>query len=612
MPENNPRGIDAALTDVDKRIAAIFLATEDGSIKASESLRQLEGVLTSVGTKAAGLKATEEKILATLKKAELGNISYGDSLRKATAVAADSSKIMLGSEKDLYETRIKLIKEAERLTRDAGDTQGTIVWLEKRRTIEREYMQDTLRSEVAVAKARGGINGAFTGMLSNVRLKGSQAADTIGGFFGLSGPAMSKLATGLGGAAILITALNTVFTRLSTNALRAAESGLVLNDSYGAAARTGGNLAMQIRLQSGFIMQESEVYGLLEDARNNYVMGLIGTGKAYYDLSKGSIDAQNAARMSAVGFVVDMSRLSAIFGMTKQEAVSLATKIGVMTKGGMPAAELAFFNVATEARNLGIPMAKLVDVMGSMAAQSDYMGQATGKTVAQLTAITETIFALGAVGGKGLKGFANIDAEKIERITRQIVDTLGNLSSTRLMALNMRPGENFNTSLSKLEQGGMDYRIQAAKSAMQKMGVDRKNSPSELQLLGIGKILGVQDEQKAIQQARQMYEIFRTGNLDSKQVQRRMEEMTNKDENDRLARSMKAGGQLMAGMDPLARLVILMTDILKILVDVTTGDWKPWKSEVGKNIGAEIRRNEAAGRFAESVSRYTSRRATVR
>lgn len=583
MPDD-PRGVQGdGLKNIDRQLSDLFKNLNEKSRPVSESMTKLASVVGALDKRTTDLKKTDEKLLAVLSMADQRTTVYRKGIESAASLMAESSDIMVKSESDLYKSRIAVMRaQEEQLKRSGkGDVNTVALFTEKRKSMEREARESSLKSSIAVSKANNDVLG---GMVANVKLKGSQVASMAGDFLGVAPEAMGAIAAAAGIAIFAVGALAGAVSRMAKTALDAAKSGYELDTSFGGAAATGGTLAMEIRKQTAFgtMMSEEKAYALLDQARKNYVFGLNEIGKQYSDVTKMSVESRNQTRMSTVGFVMDMAKLSAVFGISQEEAVSLGTKIGVMTKSGMASAERGFFMLGTEAMRLGIPMANLVDTMGQLALQSDYMGQSTERSISETLGFTEAIKQLGA---ESAMGFKRMDPEKLDRITKQMVNFVTSMSQTRVMGLNMKPGGSFEQAISSVEMGGLKVKTDALRNAMRLSGIGQNGNITSTQALQFGLTAGFKgDSGDVARQGRQLASIMRTGKLNPDQIQKRMTDSAAADIDARINSSKTVGQQLATGADPLQVIAGILTNILKVIVDFGANSMFAGKSPTAKEL----------------------------
>ncbi len=597
----NPTG----LKNIDRVLQDLLKGLTDGSRKSKESTEKLGGALDLLKKRSMDLKKTEDLLAASLEKVDKRSTEYKMGLESAAAIMAKSSGIMVDSEMALYKTRLDSAKNQEGMARRAGASVNTIAaFTARRQAIEQEGREAGLKSAVAVSKANHEL---FGGMINNIRLRGSQAATIAGNVMGVAPEMMGQVALLFGGFTLAIAGIASVISRISTSSLGASKSGFELTDSFGKMRGVGGQLAIEIGRQTGLMMPEAKAYELLGQARNEFAMGMVNEAKGamtYTALIKADGDTRNAARMSVVGFVMDLAKLSGVFGMSQDEAVKLGTKIGVMTKGGFQSAERGFFTLAAQANILGIPLSNLVDTMGAMASQSDYMGQATMRTIAETISITDAIRDLGDAGAKGFK---NIDAEKMNRITQQMVNFITSMSSNRVMALNMRPGGTFEQALGSVEMGGLKVKTDALNAALRMTGINRTGNITSTQALQFGLTAGFKgDSAEVTREGRQLAEIMRSGRLSPDQITKRMNQMNADNTDDKINTSKTVGQMLATGADPLAVIATILQKILTIAVDIGSSAVFTGSNDSARKMQAE--RSSLAPQAAAFSSAMSSRR----
>lgn len=578
--EAGPQGLGGAkLSGIDKELeAALALLTKNGQLSASQ-MKSLDASLAKVTVRAKNQTTTYARLAEVMTRVgkgtetfKLGAVAAADELSKASDLSTKSSenysKIQLG----LLSRQINALQQMGTKSREVA------VLDEQRSKIEVANYQARLKTSIQLAalQVRQGdvAKGTVNGLVGAMKLKGSQAGQIAGDFFGQSAKAMGVIAGAVGGFVVAFAALKFVLEQESQGALDAAKAGVALGDGLGEATAAGRKYlgaVMEAGRQNGLtVISNEKIMELAIQSQNEYGLGLARLDQTYTTAAKSGALAQGEAQVQVVSFVGDMAKLSGVMGLSQEEAVRLGTRLGVLGKSGFKEAGHSALLLSQESKRLGVPVNSLVSIFEVLATQADHAGSSTGRLTQETLAFTEAVLDMGKKDamGKAARGMQNLDPEKAQRVANSLAQFMTHMDGNRLMALTMKPGENLSSSLNRLELGQTGMRVDALQNAMKMIGISKDSMAGpngSYQAMTLAKYAGMSgDSQDLMTMGRYLAGAVSSGALSENSIKKQMAQVTDT----KFDQAKSVGSNLAAGADIMQVIAGTLMNMLRVVIKI--------------------------------------------
>lgn len=624
MAAQDPKGVVSGLSDAEKQLNAIFGRMSKSGKTTARDLKALDAAFIKIDKESKTVRTSSALLAAALSKVNKETDTFQRGAVTTANKLAESSDLMTDAMEKAHDDQIKLIKDQIGALQKAGGHHREIALLdEKRGQLEMDRFESQKKTSIQLAalQTRQGqvLKGTFNGLSAAIQLRGTQAGKIAGEFFGLSSQGMKAVAGGAGIAAIALLALKFLIEKTAKSAKDAAETGFELGASlnsaraagtrFSAAVREAGAMAGKGAAALASAIPDDRIIALAAIAQKDYAFGLAGVGREYENTLQMSREQRNETRLQTVNFVGDLAKMSNVLGVTEEEAVRLGTRLGVLSKGNFRDAERATFVLGMEAKRLGVPLENLVSIFTLLATQADFAGSSTSRLTAETLAFTDSVREMAR---NGVRGLQNLDPEKINRIASSMADFMTKMENNRLIALTMKPGENLESSLNRLEGGTMAMRRDAIQSAMKLMGVNNPGAAgqnmSSFQALAVAKAAGVGgDIVDQIRMGRFLAGGAAGKSLSEDSIKRRMAEMTDA----KFDQAKSVGANLSAGADIMQIIAGTLQNILRLMVEmankITLGG-----SKTARELNAQFLkedREQSAKKYSDRNNLYRPQRA---
>ena len=437
-----------------------------------------------------------------------------------------------------------------------------------RRKSEFENYESMLTQSIELGKLQVSqgkvVEGTWKGITGRMQLAGSKSAQWAGSTFGLPAKSMLKLAKVAGIALSVFTIFKTVVEGQTRSMVEAVRAGAEYDKDFskrimaGRASRTQ-EIALRSTLLSPF--GAGDVLESVSSMQSEYISGLVASGDAYRKLAVDSSAARNEIRqIGVIPFTADIMKVSGALGLADNEAVQLATQMGVLTKSGTEPTRKSFLYLAQESKRLGLPINDLVSSFSTLASVGSYLGTTVDRVSAQTIALTDTLFFLQK---EGVRGFQNMDPEKMKRFTQEMSTFLGGMDEYRLMAITQTPAGTFGQALSRVEGMSVSNRASAIESLMKRMGLSGAATEADpTKAFKLAKMLGFSGSvTDTIKLGRQMAALSETGNLTEDAIQARIASVHQA----KFDEAKSAGAYLAGGGSILNYMANRLDEILRVL-----------------------------------------------
>jgi hypothetical protein len=285
----------------------------------------------------------------------------------------------------------------------------------------------------------------------------------------------------------------------------------------------------------------------------------VAIGGAYVDLVNGIGKSRMDLAKETVSFAADMAFVGQRFGMTDEESVKLATRMGVLSRSGFEPTRVAFVKLSSDSIHLGIGMDSLVGTFGILAEASTYAGHQAEYNVAQLEQLADTLMSLSK---NGVPGFQNMTSQAVDAMIRKSAEFLSKVDDMKIAAITTRPGEGFGQMLERVAHMGASDRAGSVKQLATKTGMSLDINDTK-SAFAIAKMMGFSGNlQDTLRMGRFLQEGATKGHLSEDMIKKRMAS----DIDDRLSKSKSVGEAVAAGADINQLIASTLQSILRILV----------------------------------------------
>ena len=558
--------------EMNKLKAAMELVA--GSAKPSaDNLKALAVQLDKEAKESKKTTAEFSKLAQLLPKLTKESGAYASAVGFATAKIVEDQKLLTSEGQATHLENMKLVKEG--MAASGDDSVKRAAWHAKGRELEKENMQARLENVVATGKATKGLGGIAMTVGAQVQKYGVGAAQFFGDAVGASGGLMAVMA----GVFAAIAGVALAYQASARAARDAASAGQVLGD------KTVGNWMRAMREANSVggmgisIFPEEDVLKNLVSSTKEYAYDIGLTGQSYKtsataledvraEMELGIPRAGHVATTSIQQFVVDAMKVGMTYGIQGDEAVKMATRIGVIGRGSRDEAVYSFAAMAEASQKTHTPMQALMSTFEGLGEATNGLNLSaetlTGQTLELHDAMREA-----ASSSKYGVGIAGARGEQQARLVSDFIKNINNIDPKRLMALNQTPGGTFASALSRMVEQPAKTLVDGIKHAAQKMGVDfnynEKDRPgSDLKAFKIAKALNLSGNERELTIAgKTIMAEMRNGTFDPEKLRSIQARISD----DKFDQAKSVGQNLAQGTDIMHVIAGTMKNMLMVLVE---------------------------------------------
>ncbi len=588
----NASGVRSSLGELD----ALFTAVKRGE-KELKSAKEAEAALVKklqTHTAEANKSATASMKLANaVKELRAGSEASKEGAKSLAAELSGSVGIMTTAQaqnREAYRKSLEtIIAQTQALDKNKETNRDIAILAREKANVEMEIMEDTIkerRSMVsAYAQSGQGFRAVGSAMSANLMATGAQVGK-LGQYVGATGASMAGMAAVAGVAIGAFAIFSAWISKTAETARDAAKAGVSFAD-FRAATQYGFAAQVAAKEQFNLFVSSKELQDAQTESMQNYGFGLLATGNAYAMATKASDTYRNDLINNSFEFVSQAGKVGLSLGMSLQEGVQMATRMGVLAKGGSRDTLLAFSYMGAEARRLGVPITALGGVFEVLAANADHLGSNSRRLAADTVDLMNMMVDL---KDKGIKGFNNLDPEKMQRAAKNLATFVAGMDEIRLAAITQKPGEGAFDALSRVEGMQVGDRANVIRDFAKEYGINTKlTGPGKAgyeDFYGLAAMLGFQGtptEMKTM--GVQLAQLSRKKNFGQGELRDLQAEMLQS----RFDASQTVGKQLAMGANPMGVMANLLSELLKVVVGIANS--------------SVLKANPDAKRLAESFKR---------
>ncbi len=446
-PNNKSSGVGAqGLSDIEGLSAIIeqLNNAQEGSKKGADSLKTLNKRMAELSKEA---KRSKDPLMVMTKafvKLKDGGQETGDAIDLVAKQIEDSVQIMTTSSSKALEDTIANIKkmQADLVSKGKGDTREAAMLNAKRSKLEMERFKDERNAMIGRAKMLqqgaegpgGRVLGAGMGVLNATMKHGADAAEFLGEALGLTSGAMMAVAAVAGVALAAFMVFNFAAKALSKSITDMAKAGDTLNPTLAGSA---------------------QYFHEVDSAAKDSMMT--------FDKMQELMVAMNKEMGRSIGLTADfagfIANVGQTFGMTNDESVKLAARMGVLSRT-MNQTDLkrSFAELGLQAGKLKIPMDALADPMMALAELAGATGHSVTEASNGLDLIIQSVKSLGS-SGKAM--FANMHGGDIAKFTKEFAGFIAGMDEWTLAAMTFKENENFQQTADRVTGMGTKARMGA-------------------------------------------------------------------------------------------------------------------------------------------------------
>lgn len=588
---NAPGGVgDAAgIRGFASEVEAIINAMRkgEGQLKAtSKQTADLTKVFRDQQIEANKATQTSVKLVAALKELRTGNEkaqkAYGEGVKSVAADLSASVGIMTEAQAKARLSYRDNVKEMLDGAKSVGaSTKDIAVLAKERANIEMEIMEDSIKEQRAMVTAyanQGGISGkarAVGAAFNANTMAMGQTVGKLGQYVGMSGAQMASLAKYAGIIGAVGLALNAVIKGNTERARLATQAGMHFD---GMLSTVGEEFALASLKQAMYLrmgVKARDIQEAVIASMQDYGVGVMTMNyeleNSYSSFVRGTVAKRNELIEGSAEFVAKAGAIGISLGMSLQDGAQLATKIGVLAKGGSKDTLLAFSYMGTEAKRLGVPLNAVSGIFEVLAANADHLGS----TATKLTSDTFSLMKMMVeFNEKGVKGFTNVDPEKMQRAAKNLATFMVGMDEIRMAAISQQSGEGAFAALARVEGMQMGGRTNILKTLVDRFGMDtgsildkskQGTGESFQNAYGLAALAGFRGTPTEMaNMGRMLAGVTGKGKFGQEDLLRMQGDELQK----RFDYSQGIGRAMAMGADPLGVLANIATDILRILVGI--------------------------------------------
>ncbi len=534
-----------------QRYVEVLSKTRKGTIENTAALNGLAGLMETWSPK---VKRTTAEMLIfgdVLKSVEGKSRASGQTISAMADRYEAATGIMSDSSREVLQRQIESAKRAESIAKSSKGSEAALAILSsKRRQMEIQNFHDGLKRNAELAKnqVESGqrIRGIYNGLSTMLSLRGSEGAEKVGGFLGVSGNSMAGMAKSFGVIGLAAYALNAAIGTTAKNMLDSAAAGNNQSDSLGGAAKSS-------EAYTRALFAATAQTGLSRDVLVEYTQAIY----------------QQYGRSAEFGalFAGELANVGATFGISGKEAVDFSAKLASASRSNAIGVQRMFEATGRSASRLGVPMQMLMDPMLEIADIAGRTGQNAVQAAGQLESLVGTIQSLGAQGDNTMKMFKNMSPTQIAKMTSQFSGMIAKISDLSLAAFTFGKYKNLGGMVKGVVEMTPQGRLDAMRGLMNAYGMGDSSRLSESERYDrryrLGIMLGANPEDMAGAVARGAM-VQASNRKNGAQV-----EQSYINTLDAELRSRKTAGEVMAfGTDPTMKVIQLMTDAVRYLSQI--------------------------------------------
>ena len=595
-PETNATAIKN-LTAADKAYNVLLLDIAKNTKKATSEFDQLR------------------KIIPGMTK-ELGQANSAAQL--STALLAKKHGLTLEADIKEYESKKDFLTQTLADLKSQGDANRDVVLKRaaahnELRELENKHTDTMLKNIVAQGQASGGLKMVLQGAVAQVELHGKAIAEGVGNVVGASGAQMVELAKVATIGVGVFMALKYAIEGTAGAARDAAKAGLELGTGieadYMGAIRKAAGVG-----PGGLIsaLPQAQVAAALQEASQHFLYSVGQTGESYQqEIAEGHDKIRRTHRLATVGFVADAMFLGQTFGIEGTEAVKMATTMGTLGRanksadGALQGTLRSFALMAEYSIRTNRPMTQLMGTFSQLASVFSSMNF----TTAQLTSLTTDFYDVMAKGKGTIVGMKDLRGPEVQARVEDAIKQLSSVDFNRRMALNVHPGEQFESILNRTYNDKFQSIQEAAVNAGVRMGLgdymkhrtgQKDQKETNFNDLKVALALGLHGQNDELIMAGSEIRKLSLGGALS-------EESLNKINGDMIERRFnqaKSVGQNIAmGADVMQVIAGTLTNILHILVEWANGlNRSRWFSGISSQTAAATQAGWNAEKYGNSAA----------
>ncbi len=520
-------------------LTKVMHALATGSKKAQKTLDKL-------GMAALNAKwAKEQKVLTGLRKKEMeqDRVLAQRQIKLQLAIkGAGTSELTAANKKlrqldqDLFDARIEDQKELGK----AQASQG------------RGFME-RMKGPGNVLSAHAKKTGANVARFSNKA-------------FGVPVKGMMQIAKVAGFAMMGLTALMFIFRRVAGGAVDAAKSGREFSGSVTQTGASYNKTAKEAgRFGLGLAISEDKIRSLDATMTKEFLPSLAATDTEFIKAARGTAAERNAIRDRGTAFIGSTAMIGKALGMTAEEAVSTATKLGVLSRGSLPDAQKSLITLDAVARKNFTTIGGLVGIFEILAKQSEFLGDTTEKLTNKTVGYLKTAKSL-----EGVRGFERMTDEQRLRVAKEMATVVSGIGEMRLAAMSQRPGGTFNQAIHRVSGIKTEGRQNIIRNMMDRFNLGAAGKRGDSANISgaafkLAQIMGESGGVTDMVRKGKMLATFGEGKGNFSEGD--LEKFRGQQIDESLDRAKSTGAYLAMGGDPLALMARHLKDILTLMVD---------------------------------------------
>lgn len=447
-PNNKSGGVGAqGLSEIEGLSAIIeqLNGAQEGSKKGADALKSLNKRMAELSKEAKRTKDPVNLLSKAFVKLQEGGIKDTSSAIDLMAKEIEGSVQIMStaSSKTLGETIENIKKmQADLVSKGQGGTREATMLNAKRSKLEMDRFRDERNAMIGRAKmlqqgSEGLVGrgvGVGMGVLNATMKHGADAAEFLGEALGLESAAMMTVAAVAGVVLAAFMTFNFAAKALAKSMTDMAKGGETLNPTLEGAAKYFHEVdsAAKDSLMTFDKMQELMVVMNKEFGRS---IGLTADFAGY------------------------IANVGQTFGMTNDDAVRLATKMGVLSRTmNQVDIKRSFAELGMQAGELKIPLDALAEPMMTLSELAGATGHSVVEASNGLNLIIQSVKSLGS-SGKAM--FANMHGGDIAKFTKEFAGFIAGMDEWTLAAMTFKENENFQQTADRVTGMGTKARMGA-------------------------------------------------------------------------------------------------------------------------------------------------------
>lgn len=518
---------------------------------------------------------------ATLTNTELSSLrdsikATGDEMAEAQGIITEQGQMELESRRRTSQESIRILMSEGKMSELARGRVGA--FNNSIREAEIENFRMRMEGQVAWGKflqSQSGIvtkvQGSVIGGWAKVKQHGAAAAEAIGGFFGQTGGQMAAMAGPMGAFILAMALLKKVVEGSSQAAADAAKTGLGSAQGYTAAIAAGAqfNNALMAAVPLS-VKLRSELQEALVSSRGEFGFSLIekrGEATSAMGLSAEQLMSRRRAIVQAAA---DIMFIGKAYGISGDEAVKAGSALAAVANPSNPrGTTYSMFAMADYANRLGLPMNKLMETFSAFSDVTMNSGTSLETATRQTMAFYESIDRAARL----TPTLSNMSDFRKQQEAKALAASIAGIDEKVLMAINMKPGQTFSSSIRGLLGPTGESSIAGRQNAILELMKQQNLIPSgpgdkdrEAKAFALASMLGVQGKPTdLVRMGTEIGTFAQTKGMTNETLASRMQDLQARNIDDAINSSKSVGQKVAMGTDIMDVIAGLLENILNTL-----------------------------------------------